>query len=211
MPNSVATVTAFNGPYGIDQTSQRIWLRGNFVIGAGNWITGGLLPNWSTILDASGQAVLLPTYTQPASVVPTTSSLTTNVATIIVGNTLVVGQYVTFFGLTNLPFLNGQTLIVASRSATQFTVAFTHANVGSAAENGSIALVIGPDDLEIHSVAASGYIYQYVKSTGAIVVLQSADQTVPGAGPLVQPTGGAATPAGITGDTVHFVASWAKQ
>lgn len=211
MADSTITATAFNEPYGIDQTSQRIWLRGKFAIAAGNWVTGGLLPNWQAILDASGQAVLLPTYSQPTALNITNSALTSNVATLTAANSLVVGQYVTFSGLTNLPFLNGKTLIVASRNSTTFTVAFTHANVGSAAENGTAVLVIGPDDLVVHSVAASGYIYEYVKSTGTIVALQSADQTVPGAGPLVQPTGGAATPDGITGDTIHFTASWAKQ
>lgn len=204
------TLTAFNAPYGVDQTSTRMWLRGKLAFAAGNYITGGLLPNWAAILDSSGASVTLPTYTIAPQFLVATSALTSNVATLTAVNTLAVGQYVTFSGLTNLSFLNGLTLIVASRSATQFTVAFTHANVASAAENGQASQYIGPDDCIITSVSGSGYIYSYIKSTGTVEVFQSADQTTPGAGPLAQ-IPAAALPAGVTSDIIHVIATWAKQ
>lgn len=175
-------LTVFNPPYGIDQTSTRMWLRGKALFSSGSYIAGGLLPTsgWNPLAQDNGENVLISTYTQPAILAPTTSSLTTNVATLIVGNALVVGQYVTFNSLSNLPFLNGLTLIVTSRSATQFTVAFTHANVASAAETGNAVLVIGPDDMILTSQTGSGYIYQYNKSFATIQIFESAASTPSG-------------------------------
>lgn len=205
-------LTVFNPPYGIDQTSTRMWLRGKGAFSAGSYVAGGLLPTsgWNPLAQTNGENVLIPAYTQPAVLSPTLSSLTSNVATFTVGNTLVAGQYVSFNSLTNLPFLNGLTLIVASRSATQFTVAFTHANVASAAETGNAVVVIGPDDLLIGSQTGSGYLYAYNKVFGTVQIFQSADQTVPGAVPLVE-LGAGALPAGVVADVLNFVATWAKQ
>ena len=59
----------------------------------------------------------------------TNVSLTSNVVTITAANSFLVGGKVTLAGLTTSTFLNGQTLTVASASATQFTANFTHANV----------------------------------------------------------------------------------
>src|ERR1700761_1210408 len=61
MADSVLTLTAYNAPYGIDETNTRMWLRGTLSFGAGNYETGGLAPVYAPIKDASGQAVLLPT------------------------------------------------------------------------------------------------------------------------------------------------------
>ena len=217
MALSTLAQTIFNAPYGIDETNTRMWLRGKFVFSAspGTYATGGLLPGWGVttanilnpLADSSGQNVTIPTYTQPASFSPTLSALTSNVATITAKHSLVVGQFVTFAGLTNCPFLNGLTLQVASVSTTvSFTVAFTHANVTSAAENGVAVLVIGPDDMEIHSVSGSGFIYVYNKAFATIQVFTGA-----AAQAALTELAAGATPAGVSGDIVHFVATWAKQ
>lgn len=206
------TLAVFNAPYGIDQTSTRMWLRGKLTFTAATYITGGMLPNWNSLLDSSGQSVTIPIYTQPPVFLITNSALTSNVITFNAVNTLVVGQYVTLYGLVNMAIANGFTLRVASRSSTQFTVAFTHANVTTAAETAGATAVqyIGPDDCEIHSVSGSGYLYYYNKSFGTVQVFQNADQTVPGAGPNTEfPASSLA--AGITGDVIHVVATWAKQ
>lgn len=176
-------VTVFNPPYGIDQTSTRMWLRGKALFSAGSYIAGGLQPTsgWNPLAQSNGENVLIPQYTQPSVWPITNSALTSDVVTITATNTLVAGQYVSFNGLANLPFLNGiAPLIVASRSATQFTVAFTHANVSSAVETGQAVTVIGPDDMVLVSQSGSGYEYRYNKSFATIQIFQV----------------GAATPAG---------------
>jgi len=55
-------LTAYNEPFGKDLSSQRIWLHGVLTFTAGNYVTGGILPVYSTILDQSGQKVQLATY-----------------------------------------------------------------------------------------------------------------------------------------------------
>ena len=217
MALSTLTLSVFNAPYGIDETNTRMWLRGKFVFSAspGTYATGGLLPQtalgtngWNNLVDSAGASVTIPTYTQPSVFKITTSALTSNVVTITATHNLVAGQFVTFYGLTNCSFLNGLTLQVASVSTTvSFTVAFTHANVASAAETGTAVLVIGPDDLEIHSVSGSGFIYEYNKANATVQVLTTGTSS----GAALNELAAGSTPAGVSGDTVHFVASWAKQ
>lgn len=80
--------------------------------------------------------VRYPTTATGAPCVPASSSLTSNVATIVCTATFAgsVNNGVGLLGLTNLPFLNGLSPQVQSVSGTSFTVNFTHANVTSAAE-----------------------------------------------------------------------------
>ncbi len=63
MANATVTLTAYNAPYGIDQTNTRMYLHGLVAFSAspGTYPAGGLLPTYSPIKDQSGQAVLLPT------------------------------------------------------------------------------------------------------------------------------------------------------
>lgn len=203
-------LTVFNPPYGIDQTSTRMWLRGKGAFSAGSYVAGGFLPSsgWA-LADTSGQNVTIPTYTQPPVAVITNSALTSNVVTITAANSLVAGQYVTFSGLTNIPALNGQTLKVISSglSATAFEVDFTHANVASAAETGDAVTVIGPDDLIITSQTGSGVIYQYNK---AFATIQIFVQGAAAQDALAELTAGAlASP--VLADILNFCATWAKQ
>lgn len=69
----------------------------------------------------------------------TNVALTSNVVTITAANSFVVGGKVVISGLSGstTKFLNGQTLTVASASATSFTANFTHANVTPAADTGT--------------------------------------------------------------------------
>lgn len=98
--------------------------------------SGLTIKTFSQANSDSYALVSYPTTATGAAFVPASSSLTSNVATIVCPATCttVANQAVTLLGMTNLAFLNGQTLIVQSSSGTSFTVNFTHANVSSAAE-----------------------------------------------------------------------------
>lgn len=71
----------------------------------------------------------------------TSFSIASNVVTIVAANSLTVGQQVVIAGLSTGTYLNGQTLTIASASASQFTASFTHADVSSTADTG-VAKVI---------------------------------------------------------------------
>jgi hypothetical protein len=89
----------------------------------------------------------------PVTVSPITNvSLTTNVATITAANAFTIGQPVTFAGLATATFLNGQTANTVTVSGTQFTVAFTHANYGPAADTGTAT---GAECVVVHNAAIS--------------------------------------------------------
>jgi hypothetical protein len=139
---------------------------------------------------------------------PRLSALTSNVVTFTVNNTLIAGQYVTFNSLTNLPFLNGLTLKVATVSATTFTVAFTHANVASAAEAGNAVLVIGADTEWEESVSGSGYIYQYNKTTATVQIFIATPATT--TNQLSELPAGA-LPAGVIADIIEFESQFVAQ
>lgn len=205
--------TVYNAPYGYDFSSSRRRFHGSLAFSAGTYTPGGLLPNWdsatfvlSTMATTAGQNVLAAGYTVPTVLSPSLSALTTNIATFTIGNTLVAGQYVTFNGLTNLSFLNGLTLKVATRSATQFTVAFTHANVASAAETGIAVLVIGPDTEWIQSISGSGFVYQYNKTFATVQIFATGAAS---GSPLSELTAVALTP--NVADVIEFESEYVSQ
>jgi len=66
-------------------------------------------------------------------------SIANNVATFTAANTLKAGMNVLIQGLSTGTYLNGQTLTVLSSSSTQFTAAFTNANVASTVDAGTAA------------------------------------------------------------------------
>lgn len=210
----ILTRTVYNAPYGYEFSSSRRRFHGALVFAAGSYVAGGLLPNWDSTTNVlnptqttAGVNALAAGYTVPTVLSPSLSALTTNVATFTVGNTLVVGQYVTFNGLTNLSFLNGLTLKVATRSATQFTVAFTHANVASAAETGIAVLVIGADTEWEESVSGSGYTYQYNKTFATVQIFTTG--TASGS-PMSELTPGA-LPAGVIADIIEYESQFCSQ
>ena len=222
MATGILTQTVFNDPYGIDETNQRMWLRGKFSFAAGDYIAGGLLPNLGVVTASvlapvqttSGSNVTIPTLTQGAvGIVTAVTSVSTGATTTVyTATTPTAGQYVTFSGLTTAAALNGKTYLVATVSAgASFTFVSTLATQGKTADTGVVATVIGPDDMEIHSVAPAGYIYQYNKTTARIMIFYvPAAATLTTVLPLAEMTAGA-LPGGVTGDTVHYVASFAKQ
>lgn len=70
----------------------------------------------------------------PSSI--TSYSITANVVTVIQNNNFFVGQTIIPSGLSTGTYLNNQYLKIASRNATQWTAAFTHANVGATPDSG---------------------------------------------------------------------------
>jgi hypothetical protein len=125
---SVATLTAFNAPFGIDMTLSRYELHGKLAFAAGTYAAGGVLPVYTTIKDASGQAVLLGT------------------------------------------------------------------------------LNVNPDNMLVFSNSGSGFTYVYVQSTGKVKILTGSAAQSPGT-----ELANGALPAGVTGDSIKFIASWVKQ
>jgi len=209
------TRSVYNAPYGYEFSSARRRFHGALTFVAGSYTTGGLLPNWDSatfvlnpLQTQNNVNVLAGGITVPAVYSPRLSALTSNVVTFTVNNTLVAGQYVTFNGLTNLPFLNGLTLKVATVSATTFTVAFTHANVASAAEAGNAALVIGADTEWEESVSGSGYIYQYNKTTSAIQIFIATPATTTA---QLSELAAGALPSGVISDIIEFESQFVAQ
>lgn len=77
-----------------------------------------------------------------AGAVITNVAITGNVATIGANNNFTAGQSVVISGLTTAPFLNGQTLVVATATPGQFTAAFVHADYVSAPDTGAASLPV---------------------------------------------------------------------
>ena len=123
-----ATLTAYNPPYGLDQTQTRRILRGLLVWAAGTYATGGILPSYVGIKQQNGEIVPLDTI---------------NVA---------------------------------------------------------------PDSMWIQTISGSGYTYDYVKSTGKIVILVTGSAS----GNPQQELAAGALPAGVVNDVIEFEASWAR-
>ncbi len=215
MAIGLLTQANYNAPYGYDFTSARRRYHGSLVFGAGNYVTGGLLPNWNPTTGvlgptqtSAGVNAQVGGYTQPVVLNITNSALTTNVATITANNALTALQWVTFSGLTNIPSLNGQTaqVLASGLSGTQFEVDFTHANVTSAAETGHAVTVIGPDSMWIESVSGSGFIYGYNKANATVQIFTGAAAQ----SPLTELSAGA-LPSGVTGDIIEFLAEYVSQ
>lgn len=81
-----------------------------------------------------------PTFTAPVASGVSAGPITnvtvsvTGFLTVVANNNLVAGQQVTFSGLTNATFLNGQTVTVADANATQFDATTAFSTYGPAAE-----------------------------------------------------------------------------
>jgi hypothetical protein len=96
----------------------------------------------------------------------TSVQVASGVLTITAANSFPVGMQVTFQNLGNATFLNGQTVTIATASATQFTAATTDANYSTAPETVGTANPLG---VEVKNANASTGTFQY--QTG----IQSAD------------------------------------
>jgi hypothetical protein len=69
-------------------------------------------------------------------------SISGNVVTVLCTNTLTQGLNVQIDGLSTGTYLNGQTLNVISATGSQFTAAFSHANVGVTSDSGTVASIV---------------------------------------------------------------------
>lgn len=67
----------------------------------------------------------------------TAFSISSNIVTVVVGNTFSAGDVINITGLSVGTYLNKVSLIVASQSGTQFTANFTHANISVTADSGT--------------------------------------------------------------------------
>lgn len=92
--------------------------------------------------------------------------------------------------------LNGTVALSGNASAGGEVLNFLSLNVG----------VGTPSSVKVWSEGASGYIYQFKASTGALfVMVQGAAATDP-----LAPLTSGAYPAGVTGDVIRFEAKFAK-
>lgn len=84
--------------------------------------------------------------TSGTAVASTNVVIATNVGTVTIANAYRPGQFVVLQGFTTTGFLdlNGYIVQVITASATQFTFNFSHADVGTHADTGTVAPVITP-------------------------------------------------------------------
>ena len=154
---AVATFTFTENAYpnGGDNTQRRTVKYGLVTIvgGSPSYVQGGNRVNFSP-LESIKSSVLLPSWCElnslsgsgyvyrlnPLGATITNLALTSNVVTITVNNNLAAGDIVVLSGLTTTTAFNGISLkvLAGSLSATQFTAALTHANIGTAAETGFV-------------------------------------------------------------------------
>ncbi len=129
------------------------------------WI-GGTTPNDFNIAQASVTAV------QQVGA--------TSILTITAANSYPAGMTVTFNGLQNATFLNGQTVTVSSSTPTQFTASFAHADYGPTSESAATA---SPGGVQVQGVTSSTFQYQSgTHSAGAatsVGTIQSIAQSWP--------------------------------
>jgi hypothetical protein len=93
--------------------------------------------------------VVLSTFTVNSASI-TAVAITSNVLTVTATNTFNIGDQVTITGLSTATYLNNQTVTILTRSGSQFTAAFTHAN-DSQSDSGTATLnaVSGSAQFEI--------------------------------------------------------------
>jgi hypothetical protein len=85
------------------------------------------------------------TFTAPANTVATITNIAINgdVLTVTAANSFKAGQVATFAGVGTNTFLNGQQVAILSATGTQFTATFTHNDVASGADTGTVNICSG--------------------------------------------------------------------
>lgn len=205
MPVSVITVTQQSSPIGgstIDQSLIYYYLK--LAVAAGNYQPGGIPFTFAQFVNAPGApvSVAIQSIASPCQVkynylynpnafnvsVITNLALTSNVVTITANNNLVAGggQQILLNGLTTSTFLNGQVVTTTSATATQVVFPFTHANVGSGAETGTVSLLV--------QTAPSNIVAYATPNTGALMAVNAGTQHSTGA-----------TDAVIVADTIQAI------
>jgi hypothetical protein len=207
MATAALTQTNYNAPYHVDFTSSRRRYHGTLAFAAGNYVTGGLLPNWNPTTGVYAGSIFPGGYTQAnqASALITGVTVTGTTCVFSAKATPTVGQYVTFSGFTaaGLVAFNGITAQVTAVTAnTSFTCVITTTAVTTAG-NGFYVFVVGPDTQWIQSIAGSGYQYAYNKATGLIQIFTGgAAQS-----PLTELSAGA-LPAAVVNDIIEYEAEY---
>lgn len=188
---------------GYDNTQTHQVLIGNVAF-TGNYNTGGLLPNWTSMTDTAGNPVVLsatPSDTgfPPDPILITQAGVASNVVTLLAPNTLKIGDSIEFFNLTaNAVVLNGQTLKVVSPTNTGvITVDFVTPNFSNVAVSGQAQKVYGPNELSVVSVSGSGLTYSYNKSNATIQIFNGNVELANGSNLALT-------------DTVQFTAEWTR-
>lgn len=108
----------------------------HFELGSGPNETGISFLNAGNLV--TGVTITGNNYSAVSFTTATSFSITSNVVTIVTANNFTVGETVIPFNFTTGTYLNEQSLVVLTASATQFTATFAHANVGSTADAGNV-------------------------------------------------------------------------
>jgi hypothetical protein len=150
-PNEVALVFVSNDNAGFTFTPPAGWNLLYNISGGSHlyWkaIPGGSSVTFTATLSSSDDWEALIAFFgfggfAPFSITQIQTSPT--VLTVTANNSLVAGNYVTFFNLANATFLNGQSGFVASASPTQFTInsVYGNPNYGPTADTGTASLTM---------------------------------------------------------------------
>jgi hypothetical protein len=208
MATSILTQSVYNAPYGTDQTTSRGWLYGKLHFSAGTYPTGGIIPNLSAagllspVLDDSGQVVEIGTLTQPTQIPISGVTVSGTAVTFTTPVPPPVNKPVTIqgFSLPTTVMLNSLTVTPVSVVAgVSFTVTLT-TTATTTVDSAVAYTVVGPDDMDIHSVAGSGYTYMYNSNNNTVQIALAG----------VELTGGSTMPVGVTGDVIKYIASYVK-
>jgi hypothetical protein len=101
---------------------------------------GGYLPTYSTTLPMP-LGWTAPTNGNLSAYTITGFSITSNVVTFQAVNSLLPGLQIVVQGLSTGTYLNNVIMVVISSNGTSFTAAFSHANVGSTTDSGTVNIL----------------------------------------------------------------------
>ncbi len=159
-------------------------------------------------LAVSANSNVFPLQGANAAIASTVTALAASagIVTVTAANTYVPGAQVVVSVATGTlgPKLAGVTLIVIQSTSTAFTV--TSAATGTTG-TGTASGINPPQPFSVQfwSELASGYVYQYSRTTGVLFVLTGAAAQ----SPLTALTAGA-YPAGVLGDVIRYEATFQK-
>lgn len=232
--SGTALVTAFAAASGVvTATAANNFMVGQLVTFVGNTSTLGLLLNGVTVqivtatatnftflssatgsgasevglANAANQVYPLQGANKALPATITALSAASGIVTVTAANTYLPGaQVVITSSSAGIGVgVNGLTLTVLSSTGTAFTVAST---ATGATGTGTASAVNPPQpfSVKVWSELASGYIYQYSRTTGVLFVLQGGAAV---SEPLAK-LAAAAYPAGVLGDVIRYEAKFAK-
>jgi len=207
MATAALTQANYNAPYASEFSSSRRRYHGTFVFGAGNYVTGGLMPNWNPTTGIQGAPIFGGGYTQTNTGSSLITGVTVSGTTCVFStkNTPTVGQYVTLTGFTasTLTPFNGITAqVTAVTAGVSFTCVIT-TTATTTTGTGQYIVVTGPDTQWITSISGSGYEYRYNKATALVQIFTGAAAQ----SPMTELAAGA-LPGGVTADIIEYEAEY---